>query len=404
MEIKSTETIIKLDRGGFIVNTKKLGPIQIGIPPETIKDCMVMNIPIPNIYVFPKELFHRQEAVNVAEAEFPAYFNFFILKKIVNFVCTKEQEARIRQVFEETLLGPKEIDIKQEYIENTPEDQLPDLKKECGYIRTFNSINELFKFIHFIDGIADLGEGIQIRDLGEDFGVFEDGIELGKGPSKVVLPKNAFQSNLLSRRASQPPFEPPLFGVTILGAGHGFDPSHRTSGFVLWINRRGVMVDPPLNSRSILHRNGVPSRLVDTVIITHCHADHDQGTLQKILEENQVTLITTSTIMGSFIRKYSPLTGLSEDALKRLFFFRPVLMGEPMRLNGGEFRFFYSIHTIPCIGFEVYYGGKSIYFSGDTCYDPTIISKMHQEGILRKGRAEFFLNLKFHHNIILHEV
>ncbi len=167
------------------------------------------------------------------------------------------------------------------------------------------------------------------------------------------------------------------------------------------------MVDPPLNSRSILHVSGVPSRLVDSVIITHCHADHDQGristfciilcerfqtavtqfaivhtrwykishiyvsfslrywyyfvgTLQKILEENQVTLITTSTIMGSFLRKYSPLTGLSEDSLRRLFVFRPVLLGEPMRVNGGEFRFFYSIHTIPCIGFEVYYGGKEI--------------------------------------------
>ena len=76
---------------------------------------------------------------------------------------------------------------------------------------------------------------------------------------------------------SQPPFDPPLFGVTILGAGHGFDPSHRTSGFVLWINKRGIMVDPPLNSRGILQRSGVPSRLVDSVIITHCHADHDQG-------------------------------------------------------------------------------------------------------------------------------
>jgi hypothetical protein len=32
----------KLDRGGVIINTKKVGPIQVGIPPETIKDCMTM--------------------------------------------------------------------------------------------------------------------------------------------------------------------------------------------------------------------------------------------------------------------------------------------------------------------------------------------------------------------------
>jgi len=32
------------------------------------------------------------------------------------------------------------------------------------------------------------------------------------------------------------------------------------------------MVDPPLNSRMVLQRHGVPSRLIDVVIITHCHA------------------------------------------------------------------------------------------------------------------------------------
>jgi CRP-like cAMP-binding protein len=47
--------------------------------------------------------------------------------------------------------------------------------------------------------------------------------------------------------------------------------------------------------------------------------------------------------------------------------------------------------------------GKSIYFSGDTCYDPALINKMHQDGALRRGRADFFLNLKWHHNLILHE-
>ncbi len=42
------------------------------------------GITIPSYYVFPKELFQRQEAINVAEAEFPAYFNFFIQKKVLS--------------------------------------------------------------------------------------------------------------------------------------------------------------------------------------------------------------------------------------------------------------------------------------------------------------------------------
>jgi hypothetical protein len=46
-------------------------------------------------------------------------------------------------------------------------------------------------------------------------------------------------------------------GMQVLGASHGFDPGASTSGFVLWINGRGVMVDPPLNSGDLLRKAGV---------------------------------------------------------------------------------------------------------------------------------------------------
>ena len=38
----SKEVKIHLPRGGVIINTKKVGGVQIGIPPETIKDCMTL--------------------------------------------------------------------------------------------------------------------------------------------------------------------------------------------------------------------------------------------------------------------------------------------------------------------------------------------------------------------------
>jgi hypothetical protein len=61
---------------------------------------------------------------------------------------------------------------------------------------------------------------------------------------------------------------------------------------------------------------------------------------------------------------------MEPDLLRKLFIFRPVIIGAPMIIHGAQFRFFYSLHTIPCIGFEVYYNDKSIYFSGDTYYCP----------------------------------
>ena len=40
-------------------------------------------------------------------------------------------------------------------------------------------------------------------------------------------------------------FSPPKFGISILGNSHGFDAKGSTSGYILWINGRGIMIDPP---------------------------------------------------------------------------------------------------------------------------------------------------------------
>ena len=55
-------------------------------------------------------------------------------------------------------------------------------------------------------------------------------------------------------------FKPPSFGVTMLGTSHGFDPHGSTTGMVVWISGRGVMVDPPPNTYLHLRRNHVPAR------------------------------------------------------------------------------------------------------------------------------------------------
>ena len=100
-------------------------------------------------------------------------------------------------------------------------------------------------------------------------------------------------------------YEAPEFGVTCLGPSHGFDPKDNTSGFIIWVNRRGIMVDPPVNSTEWLRSANVNPKLIDHIILTHTHADHDAGTFQKILEEFPVTIHTTETVMDSFIRKYT---------------------------------------------------------------------------------------------------
>ena len=46
-------TWLALPRGGYYVRTSA-GPIQIGIPPETIKDVMELKLDVPIAYVLPR--------------------------------------------------------------------------------------------------------------------------------------------------------------------------------------------------------------------------------------------------------------------------------------------------------------------------------------------------------------
>ena len=91
--------------------------------------------------------------------------------------------------------------------------------------------------------------------------------------------------------------------------------------------------------------------------------------------------MTSPTIMASFLRKYSALTGFSIEQLKSFFVFRPVTMGSAVNIGGAEFRFFYAFHPIPTVGFEITFCGKSIYFSGDTFYNPPALKEIFLKGI-----------------------
>ncbi|CAM9427889.1 unnamed protein product, partial [Scytosiphon promiscuus] len=198
-------------------------------------------------------------------------------------------------------------------------------------------------------------------------------------------------------------FDAPTFGTTVLGNSHGFDPKGNTSGYVLWINGRGYMIDPPPYASAILKTFNIRPSLIAGVIVTHCHADHDAGTFQKVLLDGQVNIISTRTIYESFIRKYTALSGMSGDLIRSSHSFTPVTIGQTLRLNGASFDFFYTLHSIPCVGFEVVFKGKGMAFSADHMNDPARIRAMCEDGFMSKGRRDALLRFPWHHDIIFHE-
>ncbi len=401
---QTTGAWLALPRGGYYVTTSQ-GAIQIGMPPETIKDVMELKLDVPIAYVLPSELFDRRRGLSVAEFEFPAYYSFFLLKRRCRLVVlNKDVERRVRAVFQESLFGPRNEPPSGEFADGYPEGRRPNFRKETEYFRTLPgkgrlTVDDLIDFVIAEDGRAEIAPGVELIASGGALVVRDRNADIAAVGAVVQLPPRAPTLDEVEPRS----FLPPSFGVTVLGASHGFDPNGKTTGFLLWIGGRALLVDPPTDTTDYLRECGVAPKTIDGVILTHCHADHDAGTFQKILEEGQVSLYTTPYILGSFLRKYSALSGLSEDLLRRTFSFHPVRIGVPIHLRGGELWFRYTLHSIPTIGFDAFYGNRSISISGDTLYDPERVTKMFESGVLAKARYDELSKFPGHHSMILHE-
>src|SRR3954468_19864358 len=133
---KTVGAWIALPRGGYYVRTSA-GPIQIGIPPETIKDVMEHKLDVPIAYVLPRDLFDRRRGLSVAEFEFPAYYSFFLLKRRCRLVVlNRDVERRVRSIFQEPLFGPTGEPLPSEFADGYPEARRPRFQRESKYFRT----------------------------------------------------------------------------------------------------------------------------------------------------------------------------------------------------------------------------------------------------------------------------
>ena len=79
MEMDHTQNLWHLPRGGLLISTSS-GPVQFGVPPETIKDSMTSEIGVPATFILPPLLFSMDQGISFSELEFPIYYNFFFRK------------------------------------------------------------------------------------------------------------------------------------------------------------------------------------------------------------------------------------------------------------------------------------------------------------------------------------
>ena len=389
----------RLKRGGTLI---EFGDhvIQFGAPPETIKDTMLLACGVPEVFVLPKTMFNWEKGINVADMEFPLYFNFFIRSKRVTVVGTEEQARRLAAALQEAVFGPKHFNLQQDQFDAGDDVYVPNIHKEMEYFRGNTKLNDMVRYVSFQDGAAILDDGIEIIDDRKhgSFLVRRNGEEVSRVAGEV-----RYESVIDVGSVPDAPFEPPRFGVTCLGPSHGFDPNDNTSGFIIWLNHNGIMIDPPVNSTEWLLRSGVSPRLIDSIILTHCHADHDAGTFQKVLEEGRVTIYTTQTIMDSFLRKYAAFSGENPAFLSRLFSFNRVYVGRPFFLHGGEFDIRYSLHSIPTMAFRVRFQGKTFIYSSDHQGDQAVQDQMLSTGVISQRRRDQLAGFNWDADVVYHE-
>lgn len=398
-----------MPRGGTLVEGEGFR-LQVGAYPETIKDTLNTELGVPDLYLLPEDLFDFPLGISASDLEFPVYYNFYIKGRKCRFICQKHQLRPILKVLREAVFGPRIIKTEQEYPQGKETPGYPDLHKEMAYYKLNPKLpGGRLRLKHVIephifdDSKQIVVDGVKISIIGHDRYRFE------KNGSSCECQFEPARESAMPISPTEPPppqehfYTPPTFGVTVIGSGHGFDADANTSGFIIWIDGKGVLVDPPVNSTAWLKRNKINTRLIEDLILTHCHADHDSGTLQKILEEGRVCVHTTETIMNSFITKYCLLTGLSTDEFRTLYEFQPVSIGRPVPVAGGEFRFKYTLHPIPTINFEVQFEDHSFFYSSDTLYDPGIIKSCHEQGVLSKSRMDDLLDFPMNETLIFHE-
>ncbi|MBN2739198.1 MAG: cAMP/cGMP-dependent 3',5'-cyclic-AMP/GMP phosphodiesterase [Spirochaetales bacterium] len=393
---KLKSKLTELPRGGYLVDTPQ-GYIQFGSPPETIKDTMDLPDSVPQIFVLPKHLFSWDKGISLAELEFPIYYNFFFKKRKTHIICSREQGSNLQKVLQEAIFGPIELNLDDDFPPYSNVNDRPDLRAEMDFFRTF-SFEDLLSLNYFENNRFIKDDLVIEIDKKEDFLVKYKKKSIAKVPGEIK-----YTSAIIIGQRLAEPYKPPLFGITCLGPSHGFDPTQNTSGFIIWLNHSGIMIDPPVNSTEWLESSNVNPKLINSIILTHCHADHDAGTFQKILEEGRITIYTTHSIMNSFLRKYASLSHEPLEYLKQLFNFQPVHIGKPVFIHGARFTMSYMLHSIPTMGFNVEFQNQSFVYSSDHQNNPEIHKELLGKKIISKTRFDELSAFPWNSDLIYHE-
>ena len=285
-----------------------------------------------------------------------------------------------------------------------------DIFSLCNEGKYEEFINKILIFHHFNEkgrvNLANNGSRLQIWQT--KHGIFK--IYKGAKLCDIVDLKLSEKKHETWKTATTP-LETPEFGITFLGSGTGFDPKTYTSSCLIWIDGKAIGVDLLANCEEHFMSHGIASNDISHIFLSHMHADHDAGIIEKIMWGEKSYLLTSRPIFDSFLRKTEALTTVEKDKIKNLVNFVNLEPGKEIPLPGIDRAFItfdYSFHSIPSGRFKLRYRGlngkeMTIGFSGDTRFDKKLLHKVCKDGIITSERRDQILGFLWDCDHIIHE-
>jgi CRP-like cAMP-binding protein len=383
--------------------------VQLGSLSQTTRNLLREGLRGEQVFILPQTLF--EAGTNYGDIEFLVYLNFFLRQgQRTRIAGTARQKLMFYRLLTLVIFGLFDPDAQKpaSFDQLREAYRVPDGEAYRLFLTTYEtyavrrspdavsrrpSLDDYVDFVLLEPGetaipIEEHGASGRGRLLGEvrvksvPAGMFDvrivspDGRSTDKrmhvtapGPTEVRIPEEL-------RRPLEFATNRPQFGVTPLGTSHGFDPVGDVTSFVIWLNGRGILVDPSPEALIYLKQMGVATADVPYVFLTHIHADHDGGLLGKLLSGSRTSIIASDVVFRSFIEKAEIVTGhnCEREGLVRHVAANP---GAPATVEiGGGLAIFetrWNLHPVPTNGFRMRFGGRTFGYSGDTQYDPAAI-------------------------------
>ncbi len=173
--------------------------------------------------------------------------------------------------------------------------------------------------------------------------------------------------------------------LQFVGCGDAFGSGGRfNTCFHLIGNGINALIDCGATSLVALNKLAIDRNAIDTIFITHFHADHFAGLPFLILEANYVLKRTRPlTIVGppGLKSRYAELMETEFPGTKALDLRFPLTLqeleiGKRSEVAATRLTPYHVVHDDragPCLGFRFEIDGKVLAFSGDTEWTPTLI-------------------------------